>query len=319
MVGRMSILNQRPERRLLEEVALLKGIDVSFVEKDWFVVQLIGVIGDMQIDGFDIIFSGGTCLSKAHALLQRFSEDIDFRVVSSAAAQPRKARSNFKKAVVDALSARGFVIEPGHLKARDENRFFSIEVEYESYFPPAVSLRPHVLIEITFKETQLSSMDLSVSSFVSELTHQVPEVTSIGCLDPVESAADKLSAIAWRIPDRVREGENDDPSLVRHLHDLAILQAKALAQADFAALVKVSMGQDENRAKTAALADLSVTEKFQLMLTILENDPGYPREYDRFVQGVSYATDGSTPDFKTALQAVRNLVERVGRHPEFGD
>jgi hypothetical protein len=37
MVVFMSVMNRRPEKELFEEVALLKNIDPSFIEKDWFV------------------------------------------------------------------------------------------------------------------------------------------------------------------------------------------------------------------------------------------------------------------------------------------
>jgi hypothetical protein len=124
----------------------------------------------------------------------------------------------------------------------------------------------------------------------------------------VESAADKLSALAWRILDRVRDGENDDPSLVRHLHDLAILQEKALAYPAFGALVAAA-GQDERRAKNVALVGMPLAEKLRQMLDALQTDPEYSPEYDRFVKGVSYAPAASTPDFATALQAIQTLVE----------
>lgn len=35
----MLILSQRPEQTLIEEVALVKGINPSFVEKNWWVVR----------------------------------------------------------------------------------------------------------------------------------------------------------------------------------------------------------------------------------------------------------------------------------------
>ena len=307
----MLILSQRPEQTLIEEVALVKGINPSFVEKDWWVVQLVRAINAVQQDGFAVIFSGGTCLSKAHSLLQRFSEDVDFRVVTAKSSPTRKALSAYKGAVVEALRAKGLVIDEAHIKARDGNRFFSIEVDYESYFSPSAALRPHILIEVTVRGTQLSPIELAVSSFVAELTRHFPEVAKIGCIDPVESAADKLSALAWRIPDRVRNGENDDPSLVRHLHDIAILYGRASAHADFAALVAGAMEQDEARPKNVNLVGLTRVEKFRRMLETLENDLEYPKEYDRFVKGVSYAAEGDTPDFVTAIKAVKALVETV--------
>lgn len=315
MAELMSILNLRPEPALIEEVALHKAIAPAFVEKDWLVVQIIRQIATLQHEDFDLIFSGGTCLSKAHHLLQRFSEDVDFRLLvpttsphHSSRAALKRALSAYKNRVVESLRAAGFPLAEQHVKARNENRFIAIEVEYESAFPSSASLRPHVLLEITAQNPQLPHCYLPVSSFVNELTHQPAEVARIGCIDPVESAADKLSALAWRILDRVRDGENDDPSLMRHLHDLAILQEKALAYPAFGALVAAA-GQDERRAKNVALVGVPLAEKLRQMLDALQTDPEYPPEYDRFVKGVSYAPAASTPAFATALQAIQTLVE----------
>jgi len=41
------------------------------------VVQLLSLLQNFNIDGYQIIFSGGTCLSKAHKNTFRMSEDID--------------------------------------------------------------------------------------------------------------------------------------------------------------------------------------------------------------------------------------------------
>ena len=79
---------------------------------------------------------------------------------------------------------------------------------------------------------------------MNDVAKHPPEITHIGCIDPAESAADKLSAIAWRILDRVRGGEDDDQYLVRHLHDLAILEDAALQYGAFSGLVAISMQHD---------------------------------------------------------------------------
>ncbi len=47
----MSVMNKQPEKELFEEVALLKNIDPSFIEKDWFVTQVIAVLADLNADG----------------------------------------------------------------------------------------------------------------------------------------------------------------------------------------------------------------------------------------------------------------------------
>jgi len=49
-----------------------------------------------------------------------------------------------------------------------------------------------------------------VSSFIAQLTKNDPEIPVIQCIDPVETAIDKMSALVWRVPDRVREPQDDD-------------------------------------------------------------------------------------------------------------
>ena len=306
----MSVMKQRPDKSVIEEVALATGIAESFVEKDWFVTQAILAVAEIEHGGFDVVFSGGTALSKAHGLLQRFSEDVDFRVVVEDSDTGRKALSNYKHAVVDALRQQGFAMDDAQVRARDGNRFFAIDLSYESYFTRVGALRPHVQIEFAVRDTQLAPVHLQVSSFVRNVGGQEPEIENIACIDPVESAADKLSALAWRIPDRVRGDQYDDPAVVRHVHDLAMLKDVAMSSDKFSGLVKTSMSHDDRRSKNnMTFSGLPIEDKFDQMLSAFDNDKNYWQEYDQFVRGVSYAQ--SAPDFDVAMQAVRDLVAVV--------
>jgi len=40
--------------------------------------------------GIQLVFAGGTCLSKAHGLINRMSEDIDIKVLLAPTAKPLK-------------------------------------------------------------------------------------------------------------------------------------------------------------------------------------------------------------------------------------
>jgi Nucleotidyl transferase AbiEii toxin, Type IV TA system len=304
-------MNLRPERSVFEEVAELRQILPAFVEKDWFVTQVIAAIAKTYTQGFQIIFTGGTALSKAHGLLERFSEDVDFRVLTDV--EPKRAAlSTFKHTVVDALRQSGFAINEDRVRARDQNRFFSIDIDYESYFTRADALRPHIQIEMSVRATQLAPIELPVGSFVSIATKTPPEVVKIACIDPVESAADKISALAWRVLDRVRGGAYDDPSIVRHLHDLAILKDRALANPQFSVLAMSAMNADAARPKNKPeLIDLSPHEKLARMLSVLHDDKIYEAEYTRFVGGVSYADASRVPKYWDAVSAAERLTRTI--------
>jgi len=305
-------MSMSPDKDLLLRASEELNILPAMIEKDWYVTQVITTLSQIQHHDFEIIFSGGTALSKAHRLIQRFSEDMDFRIIAPESTLNRKSLSKFKHAVVEALRASGLQIHNHQVKARDENRFFAIDIDYESHFSRSTALRPHIQIEVIVRPTYLSPAYLPVTSFINELTKQPPEVPRIGCLDPVENAADKMSAIAWRIPDRIRGDSNDDPSIVRHIHDLAMLKDIALAAPDFIRLVVAAMQQDDDRAKNnPSFEGLSMQEKFAQAISILSTDAEYPREYDLFVRGTSYSQDDSTPAFKTAMEAVKQLIQKV--------
>jgi len=123
-------------KQIIEEVAQIKGISEAFVEKDWFVTRVIKLITSTNFQDFELVFTGGTALSKAHRLIQRFSEDIDFRVIGPILSkqsrnQQSKTLSEFKKSVVDSLSSE-FFISDDQIIARNENRFIAIELNYNS-------------------------------------------------------------------------------------------------------------------------------------------------------------------------------------------
>jgi hypothetical protein len=305
-------MNAVPTKAVIEEVALELGINPAFVEKDWYVVQILQIIGSMDLLGAKTIFAGGTALAKAHRLLQRFSEDIDFRLVYPALAtlsrnERRKQLSVLKQLIHSAIT-KHFPNGGNQVKARDENRFFSLEVEYPSQFTPLEALRPHVLIEYTVTDPSLPPVLLPVSSFVAQLTRAEPEIPMIACIDPVETAIDKLSALIWRVPDRVREPQDDDPDLVRHMHDLIILNKQTIAHKDFKQLAIEMIARDDNRC--AKISGRPLKEKLAIFMEILEADGEYLREYNRFVQGMSYSPN-KAPSFREAMIKLKELTNHI--------
>lgn len=55
-----------PSKTQFEEAAAELAIDAAMVEKDWYVARVLAFLCDQQFPGFEIVFSGGTALSKAH-------------------------------------------------------------------------------------------------------------------------------------------------------------------------------------------------------------------------------------------------------------
>ena len=300
-------------RRLVEDIAnRLRPGGEGLIEKDWHVVRAIGVLAGLDHGDARPVFSGGTSLSIGWGLIKRFSEDVDFKVTMPAATSRAKGeaeRKAYRRKVLDALGAAGF--EPiGKAYVRNENKFFSADLAYKSEFEPAPGLRPHLQIEMSFQTPALPAIARPIRSLVAEAQGKEPEITAFPCVDPVETAADKLSALAWRVCVRKRGADEDDPTIIRHLHDLAALESRAAAAPAFAALVAETAKADTARGGGQAPAE--VRERFALMLEKLTADPLWSREYDEFVHSVSFAKADEIITFPLAMESVRRLVETAG-------
>ena len=260
------------------------------------------------------VFSGGTSLLKGHGLIKRFSEDIDFKLILSAVFlaksgnQQRKKLKSFRDALTSRWDETGFKITS--VESGSGHGFFKIEMDYPSLLDPHDSLRPHILAEISAKPPRLTVTERPITSFVAQYDVSEAELAGIACVDPVETAADKLSAFSWRMIVRDRSNENDDPTIVRHLHDLAMLDEICGSNPGFAALLHEVMEGDRHRGN-GAVADLSPTNRLAAMSKKLDEDELYRAEYCRFVESMAFAGEQEIPSFDQAIAALARLSARL--------
>ena len=301
------------DRPLVEAVAQRLRADPGLIEKDWHVTRALEVLAAFDHGGAIPAFGGGTSLSKGWGLIKRFSEDIDFKVAMPARtsrSQVKRARSVYRERVLGGLAAAGFVVGDDVLK-RDESSFFSAALFYPALFDTGPGLRPHIRIEMSLNAATLPPIARPLGSLVTLAQNRPPEIAAFLCVDPVETAADKMSALAWRVLARRRGSDNDDPTIVRHVHDLAALKLHVVASSDFLTLVRKAMADDTGRGGEAtAVAD--PTALFAGMLGRLATDPLWASEYQDYVDAVSFAHPDERCGFDAALAAVRDLVALIG-------
>ena len=70
-------LSQEEKIEIFQEARIRTGLPAYAIEKDWWVVQTLRIIFQMKVGKHLLLFKGGTSLSKAWGLINRFSEDID--------------------------------------------------------------------------------------------------------------------------------------------------------------------------------------------------------------------------------------------------
>lgn len=92
------------------------GIPAAHVEKDFWVTEVLrGVVAGATTAQVVVVFKGGTSLSKAYHLVERFSEDVDVLVVLPDDATKGKRDAILKTLVDGAAAAAGLVpvVVPG--------------------------------------------------------------------------------------------------------------------------------------------------------------------------------------------------------------
>lgn len=204
-------------------VAEYTGIPADHVEKDFWVTEVLrGVAETSQRVGCSIVFKGGTSLSKAHRLIQRFSEDVDLIAVLPAGGKGSHD-TTLKAFMAGAAATTG--IEPvvdGKSTTKGEKR--SAVVNYPTSQPVGV-LRPGVLIEIGTRGGALPQRRLAVQSLIVEHAESVglpidfaeAMPVSILVLDPVRTLVDKLVLLHHA----ATEGNDDrKAATARHYYDV---------------------------------------------------------------------------------------------------
>ena len=72
-------LSKKRRVEILEQVNNRLGLPIQAVEKDWWVTMVLKAVFSSRF-AEHFVFKGGTSLSKAYHLIDRFSEDIDLAI-----------------------------------------------------------------------------------------------------------------------------------------------------------------------------------------------------------------------------------------------
>ena len=188
-------LPERTRLNIFEETARRVGLpNAAAVEKDWWVVRTLELVFASTIGAYTV-FKGGTCLSKAWGLIDRFSEDIDLALDrrllgfnredkdmnNSQVVKLRKHSSRFiSERLFPEMQSRfteaGFtdvVVHLGDNRTTDTDPM-TIEIHYQPVTDKIQYILPQVLIEIGSRSLIEHHTARSFSSMVGEQFRSSP-------------------------------------------------------------------------------------------------------------------------------------------------
>lgn len=150
-------MNLHNSKELFDQAVIMASesmmINPAIIEKDYYVTFLLK---ELVAQKPDIIFKGGTSLSKCYKLIKRFSEDIDLTYDNNKHKMSEAKRRDFSRYVIQNIENCGLeLLNQNDIKSR--RNFNQYLIGYDSvYSIPA--LKPHLIVET----------EVSVHSFPSE-------------------------------------------------------------------------------------------------------------------------------------------------------
>lgn len=209
------------------------------IEKDWWVVQTLRVIFQMEV-GQHLLFKGGTSLSKAWGVIDRFSEDIDLALNREflgfdsgliSKTQVRKLRSASFRYLTETFM-------PNLQTAFNEIGISGLKFEYENlgdgdqdpvsmliYYPNVVEypeyIQPRIKVEIGSRSMKEPYTNRSFRSMVGDTfsdKYYADSEIAIPCINPERTYLEKLFLLheEFQKPkEKIRVNR-----LSRHLYDI---------------------------------------------------------------------------------------------------
>ncbi|OWP61526.1 hypothetical protein CDA63_19005 [Hymenobacter amundsenii] len=297
-------LHQSPEfGQILLATAQGLGLPEAFVEKDYWVSYVLRALADSPYRE-QLVFKGGTALSKAYGLVERFSEDVDLAIAGTqgwSGGQVKKLIDAGGRHITQGLMA---VVEAGVTVRGSHFRKTLHQFPTTAAPTPGSQVRPGaVLLEINAFARPHPSQWRPVQSYAGHFLTQRGELALVAQhgLAPFEVLVLALErTLVEKILALVRAGYSSDSlgelqAKIRHAYDLhQLLQQPALqaflAGPDFDALlaeVRVDDARNQEFQGDWAARPLAEARLFADQgLTWQQLIPTYQSNFRQLVYGV---------------------------------
>lgn len=258
MIEWMKLTDDR-KRQILNQANEATGLPVHAIEKDWWVTLALQAIFSTKWKD-NLVFKGGTSLSKAWGLIQRFSEDIDLAIDRKVLGFPEEFVSNaqvgklrkkasafiaaeFREELEKTLLNMGLTADQFQLRVQEtelEDRDPQVlELVYHSALEPYQYIAEKVLIEIGGRSLREPASNREIKTILYEVfpTQALSgKPFMIPTVDPMRTFLEKAFLLHEEFskpPEKIRHDR-----LSRHLYDLEKLMdtehaAAALTNYDF--------------------------------------------------------------------------------------
>ena len=328
-------LNNEQKLSVLNQVNVKNGQDLQTIEKDWWVTQVLRVLFS-QPYAEHLSFKGGTSLSKAWNIIERFSEDIDIAISreflgfagelnrTQVSDKLRRAACSFVREkmqndVREGLIAMG--IAPENFSVHVNITSVSttdpevIYVDYQSALPNSEYIAHTVKVEVGGRSMFEPLQSVMLSSIIDETFPNAAFVEpsfAVSVVRPERTFLEKVMLLHEEFAKPIAEVRTERMS--RHLYDLERMLHTDIAERALND-EKLYRAVVEHRRKFVNLKGFDYDTLYPQSLSLeIPADvlPLWRKDYENMRGSMIY---GKSVSFDELLTEIRQLNERIRQMP----
>lgn len=220
-------------RQAIQFTADQLQIKAIYVEKDYWVTYALHTIFNNEISS-DVVFKGGTALSKCYKMIDRFSEDIDLVVLRREGETDNKLKTKIKNIskVVGTVLSEVEIPEITHKMGMIRKTAHTYNKEFEDSYG---QVRDVIILESTWLGYYEPYTNRTLKSFIGEMmiNNDQADIAEANGLMPFQvRVLEPIRTLCEKIMSLVRFSYGEDPiydlkNKIRHTYDLhQLLQQK---------------------------------------------------------------------------------------------
>ena len=312
---------------MLQQTAAAKKIVEQAVEKDWWVCVILMALSKTSLADF-LQFKGGTSLSKAWAVINRFSEDIDLAISRSFFNLPddtpkkrtairRKSHHYIKETLIDeldkTLNSNGITDYEIELITENSSAMVTtVEVKYKSILSTVIDyILPVVKIEFSAMSLDEPYQAKEIATLVNSI---YPDIDNeIKCLFksvlPERTFLEKL----FLLHEEYQKNNPRTTRMSRHLYDLEKLMDTPFAQS---ALQNLDLYKTviNHRKKFNNIQGIDYQTHYPALIQICPPEnliSEWEKDYRQLQQSFIYKKSKSFGELTDRLQELTNSIRMI--------
>lgn len=278
------------------------AIPGNIIEKDYYVTITLKSLSDKLED---MVFKGGTSLTKCYQLLDRFSEDMDLSYTAESGVPGDSRKRQLKKAVLSTMNEIDLDITNLD-ETRSRRNYNCYRAAYSSMYGQSDILKPELVVETYVALLPFPTARRMVDNYIYRFLRKINRLDLAEKYDllPFEittqtierTLVDKIFAIC----DYYMQGKAERHS--RHLYDIFKIMEKVQITDELAALIS------EVRKQRSTLADCPSAKEnvcvTDILYEIIEKET-YKKDYEEITLGLLFVPE----TYDTVIQSIKKIAD----------